>query len=96
MGAVTCGGELRLRIAEVDRAPVRDAGSAARQEGVPRVGGGGKRCGGHEGKVGTMKPEIKYSGALEATLGRSRRVRAFIAVRVHRYLGPRRRDAPAP
>ncbi|HET6266010.1 MAG TPA: protein YgfX [Usitatibacter sp.] len=27
-----------------------------------------------------MKPEIKYSGALEATLGRSRRVRAFIAV----------------
>jgi len=26
-----------------------------------------------------MKPEIKYSGALEATLGRSRRVRAFIA-----------------
>ena len=26
-----------------------------------------------------MNPEIKYSGALEATLGRSRRVRAFIA-----------------
>ena len=26
-----------------------------------------------------MKPEIKYSGALEATLGRSRRVRVFIA-----------------
>jgi hypothetical protein len=25
-----------------------------------------------------MKPEIKYSGALEATLARSRRVRAFI------------------
>ena len=27
-----------------------------------------------------MKPEIKYSGALEATLGRSHGVRAFIAV----------------